>query len=67
MKRFALSAGLAAAAFTALCAFLLHGKPQDVPAPPAAPAAASSPGEPNFLEQYFRRVWEAESGQARFH
>jgi hypothetical protein len=67
MKRFTLGAGLAALAFTALCAFLLRGKPRDLTGPPAASAAASCPSDRGFLARYFRAVWEAESGQARPH
>jgi hypothetical protein len=67
MKRFTLGAGLAALAFTALCAFLLRGKPHDLTGSAAAPITASSPGDRSFLARYFRAVWEAESGQARVH
>ncbi len=66
MKRFALAAGLAAAAFTALCAFLLRDKPAEVTGPPA-PAAASSAAGRGFLDRYFRGVYEAESGPVQAH
>ncbi len=64
MKRFALAAGLAAVAFTVLCAFVLHRRPPGVGGLSAAPAVASSPDSDDFLDRYFRTVWEAELGQA---
>jgi hypothetical protein len=67
MKRFYLSAGLAAAVFVALCAFLLRGHLKDTPGPTGSSSATPDSSDHNFLEDYFQRVWEAESGQARFH